>query len=333
MTAVDAIVLTYRPELALRRCIDSLAGYAQVNVVVAVNNDSRGAATAQTVLGEGLLPHGATLLHLGRNWGFAEGINRAVAETSSPLILLLNDDAWLTSGALEEMVFALEQAPAETAGVVPKILLGDSDLIDAVGARVGVDGSVSNRGFGRQDVGEFDTPGPVEGACFAAVLLRRRALEEVGPLWSPYFMYAEDADWCLRARLAGWRFLTCPTAIVRHEHSASASTHPESWKAFYIRRNSMLMVLRCFPPRHALGLTCLHLCQAIGGKWADCGNRLRMTASFARHVPRALATRRGIRGVLGPHSLDAQIFGPSPIWRHKARIRLQRRLARRREAM
>ena len=105
MTAVDAIVLTYRPELALRRCVDSLAGYAQVNVVVAVNNDSHGAATAQTVLGEGLVPHEATLLHLGRNWGFAEGINRAVAATSSPLILLLNDDAWLTSGALEEMVY------------------------------------------------------------------------------------------------------------------------------------------------------------------------------------------------------------------------------------
>ena len=60
------------------------------------------------------------------------------------------------------------------------------------------------------------------GWCGAAVLLRRRYLEEVGRFDERLFMYAEDADLSWRGARRGWRYRYVPTSVVRHEHRASS---------------------------------------------------------------------------------------------------------------
>ncbi|MHB1497794.1 MAG: glycosyltransferase family 2 protein [Acidimicrobiales bacterium] len=312
MVAVDVVVLTYRPELSLARCIESVVREGNAHVVLAVNNDLEVVAPVL----EPLLARWGTddvrTLQLGQNLGYAAGLNQALEEVlaapGAPLVLLLNDDAWLMPGALSQMVSAMGEAGPRTAGIVPKILLGDSDRIDSVGAAVLADGWVANRGYGDRDEGQYDRVEEVAGACFAAVLVRRDALLEVGPLWSPFFMYAEDADWCLRARLAGFGFVTCPGAVVRHDHSLSAGTLPTEWKARQIRRNSMLLVVRCFPPRHALGLTVTHIWEDLRGRPAPPGPDVRVASSFLRLLPAALRERRRIRGLLKRTAVDTQLF-------------------------
>jgi hypothetical protein len=308
VAAVDVVVLTYLPELALAHCVESVLAQGDARVYVAVNNEP---ATVAPVLGPLALKwrdQPVTFVDLARNWGYAEGINRALAFTTAPLVLLLNDDAWLTPGALDEMVQAMDDAGGRTAGVVPKVLLGDTDRIDCSGAAILADGWVANRGYGDRDEGQYDQVEDVAGACFAGVLLRREALADVGSLWSPFFMYAEDADWCLRARLAGWRFVTCPRAVVRHGHSVSTATLPSDWKARQIRRNSMLVVVRCFPPKHALALCLTHLWEDLRSRWAQPGPGVRVAGSFLRLVPAALADRRRIRGLTRAAPVDAQLF-------------------------
>jgi len=308
MGGVDVVVLTYRPELSLARCVESVLGDEGVRVIVAVNNE----ADVVTPLLRPLLSEWegkpVEVLWLGRNWGYAEGINRAVAAVEAPLVLFLNDDAWLVPGALAEMTAAMGKAGERTAGIVPKILVGNSETIDCVGAAVLADGWVANRGYGDRDEGQYDCDEDEAGACFAAVLLRRAALVEVGPLWSDLFMYAEDADWCLRARIAGWKFVACPAAVVRHAHSLSAATLAPNWKARQIRRNSMLVVVRCFPPKHALGLSLLHLWEGLRGWPAPPGPRVRVAWQFLRLLPAALAERRRTRGLLRELPVDKQLF-------------------------
>ena len=310
--AVDVVVLAYRPELSLDRCVESALEAGASRVVVAVNNVAEAVAPSLDPLVGKWGGQPVEWLALGRNWGYAEGLNRALERVlgapGAPLVLLLNDDAWLTPGALHEMVELMGRAGARLAGVVPKVLLGDSDRIDSVGASILADGWVANRGHGDRDEGQYDRVEDVAGACFAAVLLRREALLDVGPLWSPLFMYAEDADWCLRARLAGWRFVTCPTAVVRHQHSLSTATLPAAWKVHQIRRNSMLVVVRGFPLRHALGLSLVHLWQDIRGWPAQPGLVVRVAPSFLRLLPAALAGRRRIRGLVRRSPVDRLLF-------------------------
>jgi GT2 family glycosyltransferase len=81
-----------------------------------------------------------------------------------------------------------------------------------------------------------DSERRVDWAVGAALLLRRRALEEVGAFDESLFMYGEDLDWCWRARDAGWEIWFTPDAVVRHVGNASGrqrygDRQPAAWIA------------------------------------------------------------------------------------------------------
>ena len=190
----------------------------------------------------------------GKNLGFAEGVNSGLPYCTQPYVLRSsNDDAALEPGSLGILVSEMQRV-VRLVGLAPKVLLDlPEPVIDNVGAAITPDGSVHNRGYNQKDIGQFDEQVDVAGACFAKTLLRREAFElsNVGPLDTHYFMYAEDSDWCLRARPPGYRFVACPEAVVRHAHSLSSATLPSTFKWQLIRRNSMLTVVKGFPRRLA----------------------------------------------------------------------------------
>jgi GT2 family glycosyltransferase len=66
-----------------------------------------------------------------------------------------------------------------------------------------------------------DTARDVDWAIGAALLIRRRALDEIGGLDERYFMYAEDLEWCWRARSAGWTVRFEPASRFVHVGNAS----------------------------------------------------------------------------------------------------------------
>ena len=71
----------------------------------------------------------------------------------------------------------------------------------------------------------------------------------MGPLDEGYFIYAEDADWSLRARAAGCRLLFVPAARLWHEVSASGGGAASPWKIYQrLRANARLFA------RNARGL-------------------------------------------------------------------------------
>jgi GT2 family glycosyltransferase len=65
-------------------------------------------------------------------------------------------------------------------------------------------------------------PEDTDWVSFAAVMIRRETIERVGPLDEGFFMYFEDADYCRRARRAGWRVRFCPDARVVHLRGGSS---------------------------------------------------------------------------------------------------------------
>ena len=55
----------------------------------------------------------------------------------------------------------------------------------------------------------------------AAMLVRREAIAEVGPLDESFFLFSEEVDWCYRFEQAGWKVLFTPEAEVVHVGGAS----------------------------------------------------------------------------------------------------------------
>jgi GT2 family glycosyltransferase len=91
-------------------------------------------------------------------------------------------------------------------------------------------------GFGETDRGQHEDCAERDALSGCALLVRRTAWEQVGEFWEPFFNYAEEVDWCLRAWRAGWRLYFVPQALVWHRTSSSLGADAPL-KVYLITRN------------------------------------------------------------------------------------------------
>lgn len=110
-------------------------------------------------------------------------------------------------------------------------------------------GYAGDYGLGAPDDGRFDAPAERFGCSGAAPVFRAETLRKVGPFAEEFFAYNEDFDWCLRARLAGMRFLYDPRASVFHRMSATSGGNSVRSVRLLTRRNQLLTLVRNAPAR------------------------------------------------------------------------------------
>ena len=69
-------------------------------------------------------------------------------------------------------------------------------------------------------------PVDVEAISGALMLVRRAAMDAVGPWDEAYFLHCEDLDWCMRFRQHGWRIVFVPNAPAIHDKGVSSRSRP-----------------------------------------------------------------------------------------------------------
>ena len=295
---VTAVVVNYNAGPALlARCLASLhaQSYRRLEILVVDNGSPPGPVDAMAAACPDI-----RIVRLGRNLGFAGGLNRGIAEASGDLVLALNFDVELEPDCVRQLATVIG-GDERLAGVAPKtVFMHDRHLIDNVGTRIDRQAVAYHVGIGQLDIGQYDVSEPVFGACFAAALLRKSAFapDAVGPLDEGYFMYYEDVDWCYRANILGWGFRTAPKAVVAHVHSASVRDLDYSFKHYLLARNLLHTVVKNLEtPRMAWLVVrrCLaQLLRAAGRRpYASAG--LRAVADFWREIPRDWPTRRALQ--------------------------------------
>lgn len=183
-------------------------------------------------------------LRLAQNRGFAGGNNAGAAAAlaaGAEALFLLNNDALVEPGTLPALAAALERDPGLGA-VAPKVYYAtDGHVIQSVGLSVDRDsGQARMLGSNQPDQGQHDAPAEREALFGCAMLIRREAWQQAGPLWEPFFNYAEETDWCLRARACGWRLRYEPAALVWHRTSSSLGWD-SPLKAYLITRNQLYL--------------------------------------------------------------------------------------------
>jgi N-acetylglucosaminyl-diphospho-decaprenol L-rhamnosyltransferase len=224
MPEVSVVVVSYNALPWLERCLESVRG---VETIVVDNGSTDGTvAFVRERFPE------VELVEQG-NRGLAAGWNAGLARASGDYVLILNADAWLTEGSLERLVAFAERQP-RAAVVGPRLLNPDGTLQRSVRGfptlwrlateylflrKLAPGSELLNGfyagGFAHDEVREADF---VMGAC---MLVRRRAVDEVGPLDESFFLFSEETDWCYRFVQAGWQVLFFPGAECVHVGAAS----------------------------------------------------------------------------------------------------------------
>ena len=282
---------------ALRSLLDSDQG-CDLRLLVRDNASSDG--TAEAIARE--VPE-AELEAGHENLGFARGMNRLIARSEEPWFFALNPDAWPEPGAIGRLVETARSHP-KAAVVAPRLEHPDGTLQHSthpfpslkVAALVAFRGAGLSRDRGDELLLEgswrHDRSRRVDWAIGAALLMRREAIEQVGPFSESFFMYVEDLDWCWRARRRGWEVWFDPSAVVRHVGNVSGA------QRYGDRRTAAYMVntYRFYRREHgvgpalayrALNLTgaCLRYLGALRKRDADTARfwRSQVKANLPRH--------------------------------------------------
>jgi GT2 family glycosyltransferase len=241
---VTVVIPVWNGRRWLRGLLASLATQTLApQAIIAVDNGSQD-GSVQFLRSE---HPGVEVIEMGRNTGFSHAVNRGIEQAGPGFVALLNTDVVLSPDWLARMTAALGGDP-EAGSVACKMRqFGVERLIYDAGDILRRDAACEQRGrFGR-DIGQYDEPGEVFGACAGAALYRREALLEVGAFDERYFAYLEDVDLALKLRLAGWGCRYEP-ALAMHVGEGSSHQLPDA-HYFLVERNTLLLVGKWFPVR------------------------------------------------------------------------------------
>ena len=190
-----------------------------------------------------------------RNYGFAEGYNRAIMQTDATFTVLLNSDVEVTPNWMDAPL-ALMEADPSVAAVQPKIRSQRNkkffEYAGAAGGFLDIYGYPYCRGrimsVVEEDQGQYDTPADLVWATGACLFVRTTLYNIEGGLDANFFAHQEEIDMCWRLRSRGYRIVCTPQSVVYHV--GAATLHAENpRKTFLNFRNNLLMLYKNLPEK------------------------------------------------------------------------------------
>jgi N-acetylglucosaminyl-diphospho-decaprenol L-rhamnosyltransferase len=219
MSDVSVIVVTLNALPYIDQCLESVRG---LETVVVDHGSTDG--TLELVRER----HPEVKLVEQENRGLGAGWNRGIHEASSRWFLILNADAWMKEGAVARLA-AFGDAHPDAAVVGPRMLFPDGRLqrtvrgfptlwrlateflfLRKLAPRSRLFNAFYANGF------DHDQERAVDFLMGACLLVRRDAVQQVGPLDEEYFLFSEEVDWCYRFWQAGWKVYFYPGAEAFH---------------------------------------------------------------------------------------------------------------------
>jgi GT2 family glycosyltransferase len=274
-----------------------MRGVAEWQLVVADN-----ASTDDTVDLVRTMAPDVALVQVGRNAGYAAGINAAVAAgPGSDAVLVSNPDIRPSPGSVRRLLDTL--ADPGTGIAVPRLLTGEGELIRSLRREPTVrrmlgeallggrrSGLVESLGEVVHDLAPYDREGVATWASGAFMLISQRCLETVGPWDESFFLYSEETDFALRVRDAGFLLRYTPAATVVHLEG-EAHVSPRLYTMLTVNRS------RLYARRHGRALSTAFTSALLLNE-------------AMRSIGRQPTHRAALRALLSPGSRPPEVSGP-----------------------
>jgi N-acetylglucosaminyl-diphospho-decaprenol L-rhamnosyltransferase len=259
--SVGIIVVSYNTKDKTLACLESI--YSQESScpthVIVVDNDSQDGSVEAI---HRIFPE-ADVVASGSNLGFARAVNLGVDHSTDDYVLLLNPDAQLLPGSLAALMQFADTHPQygiyggrilDQNGVTdPSSCWGAMTLWSLLCFATGISTAFPrSRIFNPESLGAWkrDTVREVAVVTGCLLLVRRSDFLAIGGMDARYFLYSEDAEFCLRAKGLGYRSVIVPEAVILHEGGASSKDNGGS-KMCMVMAGKSTMVRAAWPPAKA----------------------------------------------------------------------------------
>ena len=261
MAKVAVVILNWNGKKHLQKFLPSVVEHSGIAEVYVADN---GSTDDSVDFVRKNFPQ-VKLVLLDKNYGFAGGYNRALAQIEADYYVLLNSDVEIKEKWIEPIIGFMEQNP-EVAAVQPKILsYQNPQYFEYAG---GAGGFIDKWGYpfarGRifdvveQDHGQYDDICEIFWASGAAMFVRAKDYWLVGGLDEDFFAHQEEIDLCWRLKNRGKKIFAYPKVAVYHLGGGSLS-YQNPRKVYFNFRNNLMMLLKNLPRGKAFGLIFLRL--------------------------------------------------------------------------
>ena len=257
MDKTAIVILNWNGASMMRRYLPGVLRYSKDEAVVYVADNASTDNSVEMLRRD--FPE-CRIIQLEKNWGFAEGYNKALAQVDAEYYVLLNSDVDVTHHWLTPLVEFMDNHP-DAAVCQPKLLsVADPDSFEYAGASGGF---IDRYGYpfcrGRifdtveKDDGQYDYRQQIDWATGAALMIRAADYKAVGGLDGRFFAHNEEIDMCWRLRIAGRQVWCVPESRVYH---VGGGTLPKGnpMKTFLNFRNNLTMLYKCLPDKDLGGV-------------------------------------------------------------------------------
>lgn len=332
---VHVIVVNYRTAELAVDCLRSLAAELsqqpnllemQVTVVDGASGDDSVEVLTAAIEREGW-SEWINFLPLECNGGFAYANNAAIrealiADQLPDYIMLLNPDTIVRPRAVRQLAEFLNNHPKT--GIVGSCLENADGAVESGARRCHTPMSEFEHAARTGPISRMlqryivampmrEEPHPCHWTSGAAMMIRREVFEQIGLLDEGYFLYFEEADFCERARAAGWEIWHEPRSCVLHLEGAATGLQtqrrrrPSYWydsrRRFFLKRRGLLGLLAadtCW----TVGRAALHLRRLLGLGGSTADDPLRFTRDLLSSDFRGLIRDRRPARIRPPQAAD-----------------------------
>ncbi len=258
---IAVVVLNWNGEKLLEQFLPSLIAYSDEATIYVADN----ASTDQSIEVVSSLFPSVKIIKNERNYGFAEGYNKALESIEEDYYALVNSDIEVTENWLNPILSLFENEP-ETGIIQPKILdFKNKEYFEYAGA---AGGFIDQYGYpfcrGRlfetieKDDHQYDDERTIFWASGACFFIRKDVFRKLNGFDSDFFAHQEEIDLCWRAFNLGYQVKYTSKSVVYHVGGATLdASNPR--KTFLNFRNSLLMLLKNLPQNQLLPIILMRL--------------------------------------------------------------------------
>lgn len=243
MSEVSIVIPNYNGMGYLKDCLDSLEVQSMRDFeTILVDNGSEDESVSFV---RERYPK-VRIKRLEKNYGFCRAVNEGIRMSTSPYVILLNNDTRADIQLVQKLLAEIKKYPGCFSVQAKVVMMSSPDKMDDAGDFYCALGWAFAEGKGKPET-DYQKSRRIFASCAAAAIYRKSVFKETGLFDERHFAYLEDVDMGYRARISGYENRFAADAVVYHHGSGTTGSVYNEFKIRYSSRNNVYVIYKNMP--------------------------------------------------------------------------------------